>query len=232
MITVRPSAERGRAEHGWLHSRHTFSFGDYHDPAHMGFRALRVINEDIVEGGQGFATHSHRDMEIVSVVLRGAVEHRDSMGNGSVIRAGDVQLMRAGSGVTHSEYNHSADEAVHFLQIWILPDRRNLPPAYEQKAFPAEQRRGAWRVVVSSDGRDGSLPIHQDVAIFACILDAGAAIAHAVAPGRHAWLQMVRGSATLNGVALAGGDGAAVSDEASVELVATSDCEALLFDLA
>lgn len=232
MIQLRKSEERGHARHGWLDSRHTFSFAEYHDPAHMGFRALRVINEDRVEGGKGFSDHSHRDMEIVSYVLDGALEHGDSMGNGSVIRPGDVQMMRAGTGVTHREHNHSKTAPVHFLQIWILPDRQGLAPAYGQQHFPEEQRRNTLKLVVSGDGRDGSLQIHQDASIFASILDAGAAVTHEIGSGRHAWIQVVSGDASVNGVAVSGGDGVAVSDEDRVGIKAASRCEFLLFDLA
>jgi redox-sensitive bicupin YhaK (pirin superfamily) len=190
VIRVRPSAERGHANHGWLDTRHTFSFADYRDPRHMGFRDLRVINEDRVQPSQGFATHGHRDMEIVTWVLSGALEHSDSLGNGSVIRPGDAQRMSAGTGVTHSEYNHSADELVHFLQIWILPERAGLPPSYEQRHFSEDERRNRLRVIAARDGRDGAVTIHQDVAIHAALLDAGAELEHAVAPRRHAWLQV------------------------------------------
>jgi len=232
MIEIRKSADRGHAAHGWLESRHTFSFADYHDPRHMGFRALRVINEDRVEPGKGFATHSHRDMEIVSYVLEGALEHRDSMGNGSVIRPGDVQLMRAGTGVTHSEYNESRQSPVHFLQIWVLPDRQGLEPAYGQRHFSVEQRRNTLRLVVSPDGRDSSLRIHQDVAIYAVVLEAGTTVTHSLAPGRHAWVQVARGEALLNGVRMEEGDGAAASDEVALEIRAQNASEFLLFDLA
>jgi redox-sensitive bicupin YhaK (pirin superfamily) len=232
MITIRRSEDRGHANHGWLDSFHTFSFADYHDPAHMGFRALRVINEDRVQPSRGFGTHSHRDMEIVTYIIAGALEHRDSMDNGSVIRPGDLQLMRAGTGVTHSEFNHSDSAAVHLLQIWIQPDRAGLAPAYEEKHFPAEQRRDVLRLVVSPDGREGSLPIHQDAEIRAGILGAGAVVEHALKPGRHAWIQMVEGAADVNGVRLEAGDGAAVSDETALRIASTHGCELLLFDLA
>jgi redox-sensitive bicupin YhaK (pirin superfamily) len=232
MIQVRKSEERGHARHGWLDSRHTFSFAEYQDPAHMGFRALRVINEDRVEGGKGFSDHSHRDMEIVSYVLEGELEHGDSMGNGSVIRPGDVQMMRAGTGVTHSEHNHSATSPVHFLQIWIVPDRQGLEPAYGQKHFPEDQRHNALKLVVSGDGRDGSLHVHQNVSIYAAILDAGTTVTHHFGAGRHAWIQMISGDASVNGVAVSGGDGAALTEEAWAEVTAASRCELLLFDLA
>src|SRR6186713_1210309 len=188
MIVRRPSEQRGRANHGWLDSRHTFSFADYHDPAHMGFRALRVINEDRVQPAQGFGTHSHRDMEIISYVLEGALEHKDSMGTSSIIRPGEVQRMSAGSGVTHSEFNASRDELVHFLQIWILPARPGGKPGYEQKAFPEEERTGKLRLVASPDGRDGSVTIQQDVELYTGLPRAGGTLRHTLAPGRQAWV--------------------------------------------
>ena len=188
MIKIRKAQERGHAQHGWLESYHTFSFADYYDPQHMGFRTLRVINEDRVQPGNGFGSHSHQDMEIVSYILEGALEHRDSMGNGSVIHPGDVQLMRAGTGVTHSEFNHSSEKLVHFLQIWILPDHKGLTPAYEQRHFPPEQRRNFLRLVASRDGRDGSVRIHQDISLYAAILEPGQAVNHALAMGRNAWV--------------------------------------------
>jgi redox-sensitive bicupin YhaK (pirin superfamily) len=212
-------------------SRHTFSFADYRDSRHMGFGPLRVINEDRVEPGKGFAAHSHRDMEIVSYVLEGALEHRDSLGNGSVIRPGDVQTMRAGTGVTHSEYNHSRQDWVHFLQIWILPDTPGLPPAYGQQHFSEEERRGTLKLVASRDGRDGSLEIHQDASMYASILDAGSSVKHDLAPGRRAWVQMIRGRAEVGIRVLDGGDGAAIEDESSVTIRAEQGSELLLFDL-
>jgi redox-sensitive bicupin YhaK (pirin superfamily) len=232
MITVRKAQERGHARHGWLESYHTFSFAGYHDPKHMGFRDLRVINEDRVQPRQGFGTHSHRDMEIVSYVLEGALEHKDSLGTGSVIRPGDVQRMSAGTGVSHSEFNHSAHELVHFLQIWILPEREGLAPSYEQKHFPAVERQGQLRLVASPDARDGSVRIHQDVELYASLLRSGESVAHTLRPGRHAWLQLARGHGELNGVPLEAGDGAAVSGEASLQLSGARDAEVLLFDLA
>jgi redox-sensitive bicupin YhaK (pirin superfamily) len=232
MIQVRRAGERGHAEHGWLESFHTFSFADYHDPRHMGFRSLRVVNEDRVQPGRGFGTHGHADMEIVSYVLEGALAHRDSLGTGSIIRPGEVQRMSAGSGVQHSEFNASQTDLVHFLQIWILPDRRGIAPSYEQRAFSTEERRNRWRLVVSPDGRDGSLTIHQDASMRATLLDDGVSLRHDLAPGRHAWIQLARGAADVNGVALVEGDGVALSDVSRVELVARSDLEALLFDLA
>jgi redox-sensitive bicupin YhaK (pirin superfamily) len=232
MITIRKSTDRGRADHGWLDSRHTFSFADYHDPEQMGFRTLRVINEDRVEAGQGFGTHPHRDMEIISYVLEGALEHKDSMGTASVIRPGEVQRMTAGTGVLHSEYNPSRKEPVHFLQIWILPEKRNLKPGYEQKAYPDAERKDRLRLVASRDGRDGSLTIHQDAELYTTLLSRGESVSHPLKAGRHAWVQVARGAATLNGKPLATGDGAAVSGEKALELNATADAEVLLFDLA
>jgi len=232
MITVRPSEARGHAEHGWLDSRHTFSFGDYHDPAHMGFRSLRVINEDRVQPGRGFPPHSHGDMEIITYVLSGDLEHKDSLGNGSVIRHGEVQRMTAGTGVTHSEYNPSPKEPVHFLQIWILPNRRGLAPGYEQKAIPPQEERATLRLIASRDGRDGGVTIHQDVDLYVSRLEPGERVKHALAAGRHAWLQMVTGRVEMNGTALGAGDGAAVSREQALEIVALEPAHFLLFDLA
>jgi redox-sensitive bicupin YhaK (pirin superfamily) len=231
MITLRRAADRGHADHGWLDTRHTFSFADYHDPRWMGFRHLRVINEDRVQPGRGFPTHGHRDMEIVSYVLSGALEHRDSLGSGSVIRPGEVQRMSAGTGVRHSEYNPSETEPVHFLQIWILPAVAGLAPEYEQRTYPAPERRGRLRLIGSSDGRDGSVTIHQDVALHAALLEPGEAVAHRLGPGRHAWLQVARGAVTLGGQSLEQGDGAAVSGETAVRITAREPAEVLLFDL-
>ena len=231
MITRRPAQERGHARHGWLDSYHTFSFADYYDPRHMGFRTLRVINEDRVQPEKGFGTHPHRDMEIISYVLEGALEHKDSLGTGSVIRPGEVQRMSAGSGVTHSEFNSSRTEPVHFLQIWILPERTGLPPGYEQRAFPIEEKRGNLRLVASHDGRDGSLTIHQAVDLYVSLLAPGEAISHLLIPGRHAWIQVARGALLLNDVTLSAGDGAAVSDESRLTMTATDQTEVLLFDL-
>jgi redox-sensitive bicupin YhaK (pirin superfamily) len=232
MIIKRPSDERGHANYGWLDTYHTFSFADYYDPDSMGFRALRVINEDTVQPGRGFGTHPHRDMEIVTYILEGALEHRDSMGSGSVIRPGDVQRMSAGTGVTHSEFNHSKTDLVHLLQIWILPERGGLTPEYEERMFPREEREGRLWLIASPDGRDGSLTIHQDVSLYASIVAANGALRHALAPGRYAWLQVARGDVTLNGTALQAGDGAAVAEESVVEIAATTPAEFLLFDLA
>ncbi|HEX9986109.1 MAG TPA: pirin family protein [Thermoanaerobaculia bacterium] len=230
MINIRKASDRGHANHGWLDTYHTFSFADYHDPEFMGFRTLRVINEDRVSPGVGFGTHGHRDMEIVSYVLEGALGHKDSMGNGSVIRPGDVQRMSAGTGVMHSEMNPSETEPVHFLQIWILPDRRNITPGYEQKNFSTEERNGQLRLVAAPDGRDGAVTIHQDVEIYASLLDGETAVTHEFRPGRYGWLQVTRGEAEVNGQKLAAGDGAAISDESSVTIRGTG-AEVLLFDL-
>ena len=232
MITLRKAGERGRFDHGWLDTCHTFSFADYYAPNHMGFRGLRVINEDRVQPGQGFPTHGHRDMEIISYVLAGALEHKDSIGTGSVIRPGDVQRMSAGTGVRHSEFNHSPSESVHFLQIWILPDARGLEPGYEQQHFPEAEKRGRLRLVASREGADGSVTIHHDARVFAALLDPGQSVPHALRDGRHAWVQVARGAVTLNGVALGPGDGAAVSHEPALTLVGAEPADILLFDLA
>ncbi len=232
MITVRPSEARGRANFGWLDSRHSFSFGEYYDPNHMGFRDLRVINEDKVAPKGGFPNHSHRDMEIVSYVLEGALEHKDSLGNGATIRPGEVQRMSAGSGITHSEYNPSADAPVHFLQIWIMPEKRGDKPSYEQRHYPADERQGRLKLVGSRDGRDGSVTIHQDVALYAGLLASGDRLKQAIAPGRHAWLQVARGAVTLEGQRLRAGDGAAISGRPAIEIAAEEAAEILLFDLA
>ena len=232
MLEVRRSKERGVANFGWLDSRHTFSFGEYHDTRHMGFGPLRVINEDRVSPGQGFGTHGHRDMEIISYVLDGALEHKDSIGTGSVIRPGDVQVMSAGTGIRHSEFNHSKTEPVHFLQIWVLPDREGIAPRYDQKSFPDAEKRGRLRLVGSSDGREGSIVIHQDVELRAGILNAGALVTHTLRPGRKAWLQVVRGSVMANGQPLDAGDGVAVTGEPALTVAAKSDgAEILAFDL-
>jgi redox-sensitive bicupin YhaK (pirin superfamily) len=232
MITLRPSGERGRAQLGWLDSKHSFSFSDYYDPKHMGFRSLRVINEDRVEPGKGFGTHPHRDMEIISYVLEGALEHKDSMGTGSVIRPGDVQRMTAGTGVLHSEFNASKSDPVHFLQIWILPDRVNLTPSYEQKTFPTSDGKNQLRLIAAHDGRDGAITVHQDAEIYAAMLDAGASVTHRLGAGRHAWVQVARGSVEIAGKRLAAGDGASASDEREITLAAQEPAEVLLFDLA
>jgi len=232
MIRVRKSADRGRASLGWLESRHTFSFGEYHDPQHMGFRALRVINEDRVRPGQGFGTHGHTDMEILSYVLSGKLAHEDSLGNGSVLAAGDFQRMTAGTGVRHSERNPSRDEPVHFLQVWILPEREGLEPGYEESNVPVENKRGTLCLVASRRGGSGALEIHQDVDLYSSVLAPDRTVALDLRPGRHAWVQVVRGAVRLNSHDLAEGDGAAVSDERAVTVTGRSDAEILLFDLA
>jgi redox-sensitive bicupin YhaK (pirin superfamily) len=232
MITLRRSEDRGHANHGWLDSHHTFSFADYFDPNHVGFRALRVINEDRVAPGRGFGTHPHRDMEIISYVIEGSIEHKDSMGTGSVIRPGDVQRMSAGSGVTHSEFNGSRTEGVHFLQIWIIPEQRGMKPSYEQKYFDASEKQGQLRIVASRDGRDGSVTIHQDTTIFATVLDSGQTVSHRLATGRHAWVHVVRGKVEVAGNLLQSGDAAAVKDETEITLSGREKTEVLLFDLA
>src|SRR5215813_10907972 len=231
MITRRLAQDRGHAQHGWLDSYHTFSFADYYDPRHMGFRTLRVINEDRVQPGKGFGTHPHRDMEIISYVLEGALAHKDSLGTGSVIRPGEVQRMTAGTGVTHSEFNPSRTEPVHFLQIWLLPERAGLPPSYEQRAFPTEEKQGRLRLVASPDGREGSVTIHQAVDLYASLLAPGQAVTHRLTPGRHAWVQVARGTVRLNDTALSAGDGAAASEETLLTMTATDPAEVLLFDL-
>jgi redox-sensitive bicupin YhaK (pirin superfamily) len=232
MLTLRRAEERGRANFGWLDSSHTFSFGHYFDPAHMGFGSLRVINDDRVVGGEGFPAHPHSDMEIVSYVLDGALEHKDSLGTGSVIRPGDVQRMSAGSGIRHSEFNASATEPVHFLQIWIIPEKKGLKPGYEQKSFSTAEKRGELRLVGSRDGRDGSVTIHQDVDLYATVLSDGEAVTHDLKSGRKAWVQVARGSASLNGKDLREGDGVAVDAAGALKLSGTAkDAEVLLFDL-
>lgn len=232
MIRIRRADERGLADHGWLRSAHTFSFADYYDPEHMGFRALRVINEDRVAPQRGFPTHGHRDMEIVSYVLEGAIAHEDSTGNREVLRPGEVQRMTAGTGVRHSEYNASDGEPLHFLQIWIVPERAGLTPGYEQRRFPEEERRGTLRLLVSPDAADGSLTIHQDARMYGALLAKGESVTHRLATGRHAWVQVARGAVELGGQQLAAGDGAALSDEAEVTLRGVEPAEILLFDLA
>jgi quercetin 2,3-dioxygenase len=232
VLTIRKSGDRGTADLGWLHSRHTFSFADYYDPEHMGFGPLRVINEDRVSPGQGFGTHGHRDMEIISYVLEGALEHKDSIGTGSVIRPGEVQVMSAGTGIRHSEFNHSRTEPVHFLQIWIVPDREGITPRYDQKAFPDAEKRGRLRLVGSADGRDGSIIIHQDVDLFAAILSAGEQVTHALRSGRKGWLQVIRGAVEANGHSLNAGDGATAQDEVALTVTGKADsAEMLVFDL-
>ena len=231
MIQIRPGQERGHANHGWLDSFHSFSFADYYDPDHMGYSVLRVINEDRVEPGAGFPTHGHRDMEIVSYVLDGALEHKDSMGNGSVIRPGDVQRMSAGTGVRHSEYNASQEEPAHFLQIWILPKTNGIAPGYEQKYFEPAQLAGRLRVVASPDGRDGSVTIHQDAVLYATKLDGATEVTHALAPGRRSYVQVARGRVSVNGQPLAAGDGVRIEHEPVVRLENGQAAEVLVFDL-
>jgi len=232
MIQVRRAEERGHANHGWLDTNHTFSFADYYDPRFMGFRALRVINDDRVAPGRGFGTHGHRDMEIISYVLEGALEHRDSMGTGSVIRPGDVQRMSAGTGVRHSEYNGSQSEPVHFLQIWIEPKKLGVVPGYEEKRFSDDEKRNALRLIASGDGRDGSLTINQDVSVYASILEAGREAALEIEEARHAWVHIARGSAVVNGHLVKEGDGVAISGERQISLVGEQEAEVLVFDLA
>ncbi len=231
MMILRPAAERGHADHGWLDSHHTFSFADYYDPEWVGFRNLRVINDDRVAPGQGFGTHPHRDMEIVSYVLEGALEHKDSMGTGSVIKPGDVQRMSAGTGVRHSEFNGSKTDAVHFLQIWILPKKAGIAPGYEQKSFAESEKRGKLRLVASNDGRDGSVTIHADAALWAGLFDGDERAELALASGRTAWVHVARGTATVNGKVLGEGDGAAIAEEKTVVIEKGTGAEVLVFDL-
>lgn len=229
-MQIRKAGERGGANHGWLNTKHTFSFADYYDPQHMGYRSLRVINEDKVAADRGFGKHPHADMEILTYVLEGELGHQDSMGNGSVIRPGDVQRMSAGTGVTHSEMNPNKQDAVHFYQIWILPKQKGLPPSYEQKAFP--DRAGKLRLVASQDGRDGSVTVHQDMTLEAAVLKTGDKVEHPLAANRHAWVQVAKGSITIDGKTLTTGDGAAVKGEGTLAITAASDAEVLVFDLA
>lgn len=232
MIKIRKAEKRGHFDFRWLNTFHTFSFGDYYDPSFMGFRSLRVINEDFVHPGRGFPTHGHRDMEIITYILAGALEHRDSMGNGSIIRPGDVQRMTAGTGVTHSEANPSREASVHLLQIWILPARQGLEPGYEQKVFTEEQKRGRLCLIASEDGREDSVTIHQDASVYASVLSQDDEVSHQLKSGRHAWLQIAKGAVVLNGEALNQGDGAAISAEEKLVLTGREDSEVLLFDLA
>ena len=232
MITIRPHDERGHADHGWLNSYHTFSFASYRDPNHMGFRSLRVMNEDRVDPGQGFGTHSHDNMEIVSYVLEGALEHKDSMGNGEVLPPGEFQRMSAGTGIQHSEFNPSADTSVHFYQIWLIPAERDIEPSYEQKRFGEDELADTLRLVASPHGEDNSLTIHTDARIYLGKLNPGQSVEFSLAHSRHAWLQILRGAATLNGNSMQTGDGAAISEESTLTIVATLDAEMMLFDLA
>lgn len=231
MLTVRKSEERGRTELDWLESRHTFSFDQYYDPAAMGFSVLRVLNDDRIAAGAGFPTHPHRDMEIVTWVLSGALEHRDSLGNGSIIRPGEAQRMTAGRGVTHSEFNPSPEEALHLLQIWLLPARRGLEPGYAQRNFPEAERRGRLRLIVSPDGADGSITIHQDARIYAGLLDMGSSWEAEIGPARRVWLQVARGAVRANGHRLDEGDGAALVEEGRISIEGIVPAEPLLFDL-
>jgi hypothetical protein len=232
MINIRRSNERGGGNFGWLNTRHSFSFDSYYDPKHMGFRSLRVINEDFVAPGEGFPAHPHRDMEIITYVLEGALEHKDSLGTGSVIRPGDGQRMSAGKGIRHSEMNASDTEKVHLLQIWIMPDRPGHEPSYEQKTFPEDEKRGKLRLVAGPDGEDGSVTIHQDAKLYVSLLKPGEEVSHELAKGRHAWLQVAKGAIEVNGKPLEQGDGAAISDEQKLAIKGTKDAEVLLFDLA
>lgn len=231
MLTIRKSNERGHFDHGWLNTYHTFSFDQYYDPRYMGFRSLRVINEDFVAAGRGFPMHGHRDMEIITYILEGALKHEDSMGNGSVIRPGDVQRMTAGTGVRHSEKNASDGERVHLLQIWILPNADNLTPGYEQKAFSEDERRGQLRLIASSDARDGSVQVNQNVSVFASILNAGQEVERTMDPVRYAWIQVARGAIAVNDETAAQGDGVVVVGEATLRIRALETAEILLFDL-
>jgi redox-sensitive bicupin YhaK (pirin superfamily) len=231
MIAVRKAEERGRSQISWLDSHHTFSFSDYHDPAHMGFRSLRVINDDTVAPAGGFGTHGHRDMEIITYVLDGALEHSDSLGTGSVIRPGDVQKMSAGSGIRHSEFNHSQTSPVHFLQIWIVPDRGGVAPKYEQINFPREAKLGKLLLVASNEKRDGLIHIQQDAKLYVSVLEGNQTVEHTLASGRHAWIHVARGSVHMNGQLLKAGDGAAISAESKIEISAAPEGEVLLFDL-
>jgi hypothetical protein len=232
MIQIRKSEERGHADHGWLNTRFSFSFADYFDPEHVEFRTLRVMNDDRVAGGGGFPTHPHKDMEIVTYVLEGALEHRDSMGNGSVIKPGDVQYMSAGTGVAHSEFNASKDKSVHLYQIWMYPDKKGYKPTYDQKHFSDDEKRGKLRLLASPDGREGSVKIRQNNELYATVLGPGEAVKHELEPDRHAYVQVTKGSVTLNGKTLETGDGAAISKEKRLELAGVNNAEVLLFDLA
>ncbi|HMK30463.1 MAG TPA: pirin family protein [Terriglobales bacterium] len=235
MITVRKSQDRGHANHGWLDSRFTFSFAEYYDPKFVHFRSLRVINEDWVQPGSGFGTHPHRDIEIITYVLEGALAHKDSLGNGSSIVPGEVQRMSAGTGVLHSEYNHSTSKPVHLLQIWIMPNQKSVEPSYEQKTFPAEEKLGKLRLIASPEGKAGSVAIHQDARVYATLLKDGASATHTLQSGRGAWIQVARGSVEVNGTTLQPGDGAAIADEQELEIVGKTQgqpAEVLLFDLA
>jgi len=232
MLSIRRSEERGGGDFGWLNTRHSFSFDRYYDPKFMGFRALRVINEDWVQPGEGFPTHPHRDMEIITYVLEGALEHKDSLGTGSVIQPGDGQRMSAGTGIRHSEFNHSKTDPVHLLQIWIMPDHSGHKPSYEQKAFPVTEKTGKLRLIASPEGQDGSVTIHQDASLYAALLNPGQEVTHELGASRYGWLQVAKGSVEVNGKTLMQGDGAAITDEREVKIKGLQDSEILLFDLA
>ncbi len=232
MLTIRRSNERGGGDYGWLNTRHTFSFDQYYDPQWMGFRSLRVINEDVVAPGSGFPTHPHRDMEIITYVLSGKLEHQDSLGTGSIILPGDGQRMTAGSGIRHSEFNPSTKESVHLLQIWILPERRGIEPSYEQKSFVEAEKRGKLRLIASRDGEDGSVRINQDAKLFVSLLGPGEIVTHTLEKNRHAWVQIAKGEVEINGEKLQQGDGVAISNEAKLSITGTKDSEVLVFDMA
>lgn len=232
MITLRPASDRGHANHGWLDTYHTFSFANYYDPDHMGFRALRVINEDRVHPGRGFGAHGHRDMEIITYVLEGALEHKDSLGNGAIITPGEVQRMSAGTGIVHSEFNPSKTDSVHLLQIWILPNQQGLEPSYEQRMFPLAQKQSQLRLIAASDARDGAVKIHQDVDLYSSVLQAGDRLSYQLQPNRYGWLQVARGAVNLNGHALQAGDGVAINEAELLKINTDSGAEILLFDLA
>jgi redox-sensitive bicupin YhaK (pirin superfamily) len=232
MITIRPAKSRGHADYGWLKTYHTFSFANYYDPQYLGFRSLRVINEDRVTPGRGFDTHGHRDMEIITYILEGALEHKDSLGNGSIIYPREVQRMSAGTGIFHSEYNYSKTDLAHLLQIWIIPNQKNLQPSYEQQKFDLDKTPGKLHLIASSDGRNDSVTVHQDVAIFAGVFEMGDRVSYPLAPQRHAWIQVVRGGINVNGIILNTSDGAAISEESEINIEAKEKAEILLFDLA
>ncbi len=232
MITIRHADERGQADHGWLNTNFTFSFAHYHDPDHMGFRSLRVLNDDVIGPAGGFPTHGHDNMEIVTYVIEGALEHRDSMGTGSVLRPGDVQRMSAGTGITHSEFNHSKSESLRLIQVWLLPEERGITPEYEEKSFSDDAKRNQLCLMVSADGRNGSMRIHQDASIYSSIIEEGAEIIHSITPGRHVWIQIVRGAIDMNGTLLSEGDGASLSEETVITITGRQETEFLLFDLA
>jgi quercetin 2,3-dioxygenase len=232
MLTIRRSTDRGQADHGWLQARHSFSFANYYDPQQMGFRSLRVINEDTIAAGAGFGTHPHRDMEIITYVLSGAIAHKDSMGNGSTIQPGDMQRMSAGTGITHSEFNPNPDTPTHLLQIWIEPAQNGMVPSYEQKSFPPSTKQGQLKLLVSQDGRDGSVTVHQDMNLYGTILAAGESLSMPTAADRHYWVQVAQGNVIVNGEALAQGDAIALAQETTLTIAATASAEVLVFDLA